>query len=369
MRLQIVSPRSGLALVGAVSVAFGGDARADGGDAPGTGPVITGAQIQATTTITGDTSDNTDFADSGTPPFTDCTAGAAPDEWYTIQIGATTGTLFLDVTMCEGSTNYDSKIYLRDDQGDVIVCNDEGCGFLTGPSALVNVVLAPGTYELAIDGFASSAGAYSAIVREFGFIGCFLDPCGGTPEGEPCDEIGEDTTNGGCNSTPNVFGSITMDGPSICGVNWGNSGGRDTDWFAFTVADTTGAEVEVHAQTNTIAAIVRMSAGGVCPVLDIPEGAPAFSGDCDSHTIISDVLELPPGNYALFVGTGNEDGTPVFDGFPCPDGSTTNNAYEVELRSAPLPPPPCPWDLNGNGDVDFADILQVIGNWGPCPTG
>ncbi|MCP3905579.1 MAG: hypothetical protein GY715_18285 [Planctomycetes bacterium] len=34
------------------------------------------------------------------------------------------------------------------------------------------------------------------------------------------------------------------------------------------------------------------------------------------------------------------------------------------------PPPPfaggCPEDLNGNGQVDFADILAVIGAWGPC---
>ncbi|MCP3903963.1 MAG: hypothetical protein GY715_10050 [Planctomycetes bacterium] len=26
----------------------------------------------------------------------------------------------------------------------------------------------------------------------------------------------------------------------------------------------------------------------------------------------------------------------------------------------------CPPDLNGNGDVDFADILVIIGAWGPC---
>jgi hypothetical protein len=30
-------------------------------------------------------------------------------------------------------------------------------------------------------------------------------------------------------------------------------------------------------------------------------------------------------------------------------------------------PPPCPADVNGNGVVDFADILAVIGAWGPCP--
>ncbi|MCP3904082.1 MAG: hypothetical protein GY715_10655 [Planctomycetes bacterium] len=27
----------------------------------------------------------------------------------------------------------------------------------------------------------------------------------------------------------------------------------------------------------------------------------------------------------------------------------------------------CPQDLNGNGHVDFADVLAVIGAWGPCP--
>ncbi|MHC5112916.1 MAG: hypothetical protein ACYTGP_00645 [Planctomycetota bacterium] len=27
----------------------------------------------------------------------------------------------------------------------------------------------------------------------------------------------------------------------------------------------------------------------------------------------------------------------------------------------------CQFDLNGNGSVDFADILQIVGNWGPCP--
>ncbi|MCP3906185.1 MAG: hypothetical protein GY715_21380, partial [Planctomycetes bacterium] len=27
----------------------------------------------------------------------------------------------------------------------------------------------------------------------------------------------------------------------------------------------------------------------------------------------------------------------------------------------------CPADLNGNDVVDFADILAILGAWGPCP--
>ncbi|MHC4126863.1 MAG: hypothetical protein ACYS1E_06665 [Planctomycetota bacterium] len=30
-------------------------------------------------------------------------------------------------------------------------------------------------------------------------------------------------------------------------------------------------------------------------------------------------------------------------------------------------PAPCPWDLNGNDNVDVVDLLVVIANWGPCP--
>ncbi|MCP3902058.1 MAG: hypothetical protein GY715_00355 [Planctomycetes bacterium] len=28
---------------------------------------------------------------------------------------------------------------------------------------------------------------------------------------------------------------------------------------------------------------------------------------------------------------------------------------------------PCPEDLNGDNEVGFGDVLQVIANWGPCP--
>jgi hypothetical protein len=30
-------------------------------------------------------------------------------------------------------------------------------------------------------------------------------------------------------------------------------------------------------------------------------------------------------------------------------------------------PPPCPGDLDGNGLVGFSDLLLILSNWGPCP--
>ena len=28
---------------------------------------------------------------------------------------------------------------------------------------------------------------------------------------------------------------------------------------------------------------------------------------------------------------------------------------------------PCPWDLDGSGNVGAADLLDLLFNWGPCP--
>ncbi|MCP3902484.1 MAG: hypothetical protein GY715_02520 [Planctomycetes bacterium] len=323
---------------------------------------------------------------------------------------------------------------------------------------------------------------------------CFLDPpCTGTPEGEPCDEVSPDTTNGGCLVTPSVFGTLEF-GEVICGTNWANGGMRDTDWyllpesptgplwvlvelraeapsmaFLLTLGDdgalctgfaptagtpavsgacaettelgnyvlehgvnyalivttgdgqtgifdgfpcpdgaattnayeaqvclapitipnpydlngnctvdfgdilvalahwgacptTEGVTIELRAEADTVAFLARMSAGGVCPVTGLADGVFAYSGDCDSDHILGTGYVLPPGDYAVVVGTGTAAGGGLLDGFPCPDGSTTNNAYEVSLFTTPVPLP-CPWDLNDNNDVDFADILLIIANW------
>jgi hypothetical protein len=58
--------------------------------------------------------------------------------------------------------------------------------------------------------------------------------CAGTPENEPDCGLPVDTTNGGCNSDPPVFGSITCD-ETICGTAAFDGVLRDTDWYAFTV--------------------------------------------------------------------------------------------------------------------------------------
>lgn len=47
-------------------------------------------------------------------------------------------------------------------------------------------------------------------------------------------------------------------------------------------------------------------------------------------------------------------------------GSPTSLAAAAVVPGK-LPTPPCPEDLDGNGTVDFNDVLQLLAAWGPCP--
>ncbi|MFH1746275.1 MAG: dockerin type I domain-containing protein, partial [Planctomycetota bacterium] len=72
---------------------------------------------------------------------------------------------------------------------------------------------------------------------------CSMCPCilyclpGMTPEGEPvCSDGYIDTYNGGCNSDPAVFQTITACDMVLCGTTGTFDGGsRDTDWYELTV--------------------------------------------------------------------------------------------------------------------------------------
>ena len=75
----------------------------------------------------------------------------------------------------------------------------------------------------------------------------------------------------------------------------------------------------------------------------------------------------PRSVWVAFAGTGAISGG-IFDGFPCnikgSPGKELNNNYTLTLRAGL---PPCPWDIDGNQDVGFSDLLSILLNWGPCP--
>ncbi len=59
--------------------------------------------------------------------------------------------------MCNG-TDYDSKLYVTDSEGNVVDCNDDICpGYV---SEITGMAIVAGTYFVFVDGYGSSAGSY-----------------------------------------------------------------------------------------------------------------------------------------------------------------------------------------------------------------
>jgi len=186
------------------------------------------------------------FSDAGT------TAGYINDyDWICPYSGSTSpdvvysyaptaaGTITID--LC--ASTYDTKVYVVDGAWpSVIACNDDyGCGYSGWQSKLDNVAVDAGhTYYIIVDGYGGMSGSYSISVT-IGAGPCVVEcPAGALLENEPdCGPDYYDNTNGGCNSTPNVFGLICPPHGSSTAVLCGKSGTysyfglsyRDTDWF------------------------------------------------------------------------------------------------------------------------------------------
>ncbi|MCH8344112.1 MAG: hypothetical protein IH983_08990 [Planctomycetes bacterium] len=217
---------------------------------------------------------------------------------------------------------------------------------------------------------------------------CGALPCGpidtsaaNLDEGEPCG----DDTNGGCNSTPPAFTDI-VSGDVIAGTAWGDGGTRDTDWYRINVtsADDADGDGQVDIHYNVLAELPIVSFLLVDPVgncnlddLETP-GTVAYSQSC-TQIGVGMATVAAPGEYFVFVATGTAAGGAIFDGYPCspPGPGPFDNNYllcvnvvddgEVIDTTCPSEQEPCPWDLNGSGDVGILDLLALLAAWGPNP--
>ncbi len=130
-------------------------------------------------------------------------------------------------------------------------------------------------------------------------------PPGATDEGEPC----YTDTNGGCNSTPYVWGWIAC-GETICGTSYFDGGTRDTDWFrtdtAVSYYFTMTAEAEFDLQL-----LFLKDDGADCAGYEYWY---VTTGPCSVATLATDCF--PPSTYIVWVG-------PQFTStFGCTDGNT-----------------------------------------------
>ncbi len=153
-------------------------------------------------------------------------------------------------------------------------------------------------------------------------------PDGSTPEGEEdCYDEYVDVTNGGCNSTPAVWGAATC-GETICGTAgtylFGGSNYRDTDWYLMTLASTQIVTITGEAEFPLLMFLIDLGpAGDECNGYVI-----SASGSGDECTPVTVSSLMPAGQIAVWVGPS------VFTGVPC------GSDYYVSITCEDPPPPP-----------------------------
>ncbi|MFH1748261.1 MAG: dockerin type I domain-containing protein, partial [Planctomycetota bacterium] len=135
---------------------------------------------------------------------------------------------------------------------------------------------------------------------------------GMTPEGEPvCSDGYIDTYNGGCNSTPAVFQTITACDMVLCGTTGTFDGGtRDTDWYEVTV---TGP--------GTLYWLMVAGWEGPDGLIFLLEPGPNGCDDLIQHTyssspgcmLMQTTHEVPIGEHTYWLWAGPAD----FTGVPC----------------------------------------------------
>ncbi len=183
------------------------------------------------------------------------------------------------------------------------------------------------------------------------------DP-GATPENEPdCFDGYVDTTNGGCNSDPNVFAPISL-GDTICGTSGtyttDGQGRRDTDWYQLVLTEDTEITIDFVAEFPASAGYIVYNEGfegsGNCDqtagVATLPANEP-----CTPQSGITDCL--PAGTWWIFVSIDNDAAADV----------TCGSEYELTVTGEACGNP-CPFDLDGNGAVGPGDVGVVKNSFG-----
>ena len=137
-------------------------------------------------------------------------------------------------------------------------------------------------------------------------------PPGATLENEADCGLPDDTINGGCNSVPAVFGSIS-NGETICGTAAFDDvlGSRDTDWFEFVLTEASTVTLTTYTEFD---ALVGFVGGNGTPGCAGTTGSISPAGFPFAFETIDVTTILPAGTYYAFVAP--QFGLPVLCGTP-----------------------------------------------------
>jgi hypothetical protein len=230
------------------------------------------------------------------------TGGTAPDVVY-----AYTPAVLELVTIDLCASLYDTKVFVYEDMatpGAYYACNDDACGSDGFKSQISNMFAYPGhTYYIVVDGYAASCGDYVLSVTSVPAVPCeVVCPAWGIDEGEvTCYDQYDDTYNGGCNSTPEVFQSVALN-TTICGESgnfmYDDGTGpveyRDMDWYELVLTEETHVEFCACADFPVRLWIVDGNYGCASAVSLVSEGM------AEGYELCIDEV-LPAGTYWLLV--------------------------------------------------------------------
>ena len=197
----------------------------------------------------------------------------------------------------------------------------------------------PGTRWLVTEfGFQNNSIAGSAGYVDATDLTLILPVCQGNEtviEVEPNCGIPVDTVNGGCNSVPQVFGSLTC-GQTVCGTYAFDGAMRDTDWYKFNTCATGDITWTVTAQDPFQGLIIVDGDGDPCNFDCATLAVIAFAQPPAGVPGVSFAAAAPADGYVVWAG-------PQFSGLP-PCGREYRAVLECSgCVTPPCPPcPPCP---------------------------
>ncbi len=237
--------------------------------------------------------------------------------------------------------------------------------------ALATATLLPGTYWISVgpQGFGgvscADADYVLAIECECSAACEVTCPPGRQSENEPdCGPDYVDTTNPGCNGTPERFIDVACPSLQICGTSGtflrSGSPFRDTDWFRFTLAEERRVTWRMRAEFPAFVRFVDLNSG--CPGTTVADPGVVTVPLCTDTDLTAC---LQPGTWAVQVFPQ------AFTGIPC------GSVWIADMTCAPCSGPACTaaqrGDADNSGAVDFNDIncfvpaLVSLVAWEGCP--
>ena len=225
--------------------------------------------------------------------------GTSPDVVY---VGTPAADIVVDIDLF--GSDYDTKVYVFDEELNVVACNDDF--YADYVSKIEQLALQGGAlYYIIVDGWSGDYGNYVLDIREY--VPCVLEcPAGAEQEGEPPlvqDYV--DTFNNGCSNSEYGINFDTITSEIFCGVSgWYLFQGlqyRDTDWFELVVPESGFIEILGDAEQPTyLLEIGPMDCNTVDVIQDL------IVGPCEEGTLV--IPGEPGGSVWFWVGPTTFEG-------------------------------------------------------------